>query len=177
MRRFWMALVTACALFSLHGTAQALMNEPFFEDSFLNFKEDAESAADQGKILMVFYEQEGCPYCTELHQKTLKDPAVLDYMEQHFYPILVDIFGAREAMGFDGAPTREKALSRAQRVHYTPTVVFYGPSGVELFRLAGFWKPFHFLASMEYVFEDHHHKMNFQDFIRAKINAEKSEKK
>ena len=153
------------------GSAAALENEPFFQDSFLNMGEDAKLAAESGKILMLFFEQEGCPYCNELHKKTLTDAKVQKYLKQHFHAVLVDIYGARETVGFDGKPTREKAFSRQQGVHFTPTIVYYDSLGKELFRLTGYWKPFHFLASMEYVRKGLQKTMNFQDYIHQKARS------
>ncbi|ABK46204.1 conserved hypothetical protein [Magnetococcus marinus MC-1] len=154
------------------ATAQALVNEPFFQDSFLDMAEDAATAAQHQKIYMVFYEQEGCPYCVQLHQETLPDPQVQAYMKAHFYPVILDIYGAREVTDFQGNATQEKAFARAQRVHFTPTVIYYDGTGRELFRLAGFWKPMHFKASMRYVQEGHYKNMNFQDLIRKIVQEQ-----
>ncbi|MEG3641332.1 thioredoxin family protein [Magnetococcus sp. PR-3] len=152
--------------------AQALVNEPFFQDSFLDMGEDAATAADEGKIFMVFYEQEACPYCDQLHKQTLPDPGVKSYMKAHFYPVLLDIYGAREVTDFQGKATKEKAFARSERVHFTPTVIYYDGKGQELFRLSGYWKPMHFKASMRYVKEGHYKNKNFQDLIRQIVQEQ-----
>ena len=156
------------------GSAYALKNELFFRDSFLNMRDDAKDAAAEGKIFMVFYEQEACPYCEELHKKTLTDSAVKEYLQEHFHAVLVDIYGARETVGFHGEQAREKAFARRQGVHFTPTIVYYDGEAKELFRISGFWRPFHFLASMEYVRKGLYKEMNFQDYIREKASKSPS---
>nr|CRH07551.1 Conserved exported protein of unknown function. Similar to the C-terminal of thiol:disulfide interchange protein dsbD [Candidatus Magnetococcus massalia] len=171
MRRFF-ALFPLLLLLLAPTTASALVQEPFFQDSFLDMAEDAATAADEGKILMLFYEQEACPYCKQLHETTLRDAKVQSYMQAHFYPVLLDIYGAREVSNFRGKATREKAFARSQRVHFTPTVIYYDAKGHELFRLAGYWKPMHFLASMRYVKEGHYKDKNFQDLIRQIVQEQ-----
>lgn len=176
MKRRWMAVLLAASLFACAGTAQALMSQPFFQDSFLNMPEDAQEAAEAGRILMVFYEQEGCPYCKKLHEETLSDPKVRRYLEKNFHAIQIDIFGARETVDFSGKEMTEKQFSRNQRIHFTPVVSFYAPDGRELFRLPGLWRPFHFLAGMEFVKKGLYKTINFQDLIRQKAREQSAGK-
>ncbi|MBF0186894.1 MAG: thioredoxin fold domain-containing protein [Magnetococcales bacterium] len=165
-----MLILSLFGLFLPHS-ASALMNEPFFQDSFLNLQEDGEDAEADGKLLMLFFEQEGCPYCKQLHEETLSDQGVRDYIQNNFFAILIDIYGAREAANFQGRSMREKALARSMGVHFTPTIIYYDGKGKELFRITGFWQPFHLIASMEYVRKGLYKTMNFQDYIHEKARG------
>ncbi|MBF0424292.1 MAG: thioredoxin fold domain-containing protein [Magnetococcales bacterium] len=151
------------------ASAYALPSEPFFQNSFLNLQEDAQSAGKEGKIVAIFYEQEGCPYCDDWHRDTLSDPRVRSYLQAHFYAIAFDIFGAREVVDFQGKTTREKAFARQEKVHLTPLVIFYSSRGEELFRLAGVWRPPHFLATLEFVAGGLYRTGNLQDYLRQKL--------
>ncbi|MBF0589132.1 MAG: thioredoxin fold domain-containing protein [Magnetococcales bacterium] len=170
-RRLFLLLFTLVAALSLSTPAQALFQEPFFEDSFLNLSEDAQDAAQSGRILMVFYEQEGCPYCTRLHKETLSDPKVRAYLTKHFYPIMLDLFGSRALTDFKGNTMPEKKFVRKQGVHFTPTIVFYGADGAQLFRVSGFWKPLHFLTTMQFVAEKRYEEENLQDYLHKKLRS------
>ncbi|MGN7612129.1 thioredoxin family protein [Magnetococcales bacterium HHB-1] len=172
-RSLLLTITTLTLLFFATPASHALQMEPFFQDSFLNMSEDAQDAADSGKILMLFFEQDGCPYCSKLHKETLKDPKVIDYLTKNFHAVLIDIYGARSATDFQNRTATEKKFSRRLGVHFTPTVAYFDKKGEELFRISGYWKPFHFLASMEFVKKGLYKKQNFQDYIHKKIAGEK----
>ena len=38
----------------------------WFKESFLDFREDAKEASEQGKHLLVFFHVAGCPYCKKM---------------------------------------------------------------------------------------------------------------
>ena len=40
-----------------------LHKQPWFLDTFLELGDDLAAAADNGRHLMILYEQNGCPYC------------------------------------------------------------------------------------------------------------------
>ncbi|OSM06243.1 thioredoxin family protein [Magnetofaba australis] len=173
MRKLFILLALVCVLGVVQSKpAAALTNEPFFKETFLDMQEDLLTARESNQILMLFFEQEGCPYCKQLHETTLQDPKVRTYMETYFYPVQVDIFGARESVDFDGKTAPEKQFARNHKVMFTPTVVYFNAKGEELFRLSGYWRPFHFLASMRFVKEGHYKSKNFQDLIRELVRQE-----
>ena len=47
----------------------------WFKVSFLDLFEDIEEAADNNKRLMVYYYQDGCPYCKKLLEDNFAHPA------------------------------------------------------------------------------------------------------
>ena len=69
----------------------------------------------------------------------------------------------REVTDVDAKITTEKKLARKYRVQFSPTLQFFPPAieagnkkpghDVEVWRLLGYWKPFHFLNSFVYVKE------------------------
>jgi thioredoxin-related protein len=142
-------------------TPGGLHTQPWFLDTFLNLREDAEEAAGKGKQLVIFWEQKGCPYCREMHRVNFRIPEVVDYIRKNFNVIQLNMWGDKEVTDFDGEVTTEKKLAKKYRVQFTPTLQFFpldaqkSPnkpgSDIEVWRLMGYLKPFHFKNSFVYV--------------------------
>ena len=64
-------MLLAGAIFALD--AGALESEPFFKGSYLDLKHDMDQAYQEGRGLMVIYEQEGCSYCALMHKVNFAD--------------------------------------------------------------------------------------------------------
>lgn len=158
-----------------------LYHQDWFLESFLELKSDAEEAIAAGKHFAVIWEQRGCPYCKELHRVNFAVPKVRKYIQDNFEILQLDLWGPRKVTDFDGKEMGERELARRWRVNFTPTVVFFpndmkqleGKSGrdAEVWRLAGYFKPFHFLSSFEYVRGGHYKTTQFQRFLQDKGNA------
>jgi thioredoxin-related protein len=153
--------------------------QPFFLQSFLDMKDDLAEAARAGKRFAVVWEQKGCPYCREMHTNHFGISEIRDYVSKNFVMVQLNLWGSREVTDFDGKKMEERALARRWRVVFTPTINFFpatvaeigGKSGrdVEVARLPGLLKPFHFLTMFQYVRENAYKKQGFQKFVQAKF--------
>lgn len=166
MKSLFFALVLS--LFAI-GTAQAkdvevndfgLYHQDWFLESFLDMKEDFEEAKAAGKRFVVIWEQKGCPYCKDLHAKTLSQDNIKKYMMDNFVVVQMNIWGDRDVTDFDGTEMTEKEFAAKNGIGFTPTVQFFhedltGKEGMkrEAARLPGFFRPFHFKAMLNYVNE------------------------
>src|SRR5215831_9470187 len=150
--------------------------QPWFNHTFLDLKEDLAEAASSGRRLVIFWEQRGCPYCREMHHVNLTDGEIVDYIRQNFLALQFNLFGSREVTDFDGATMEERQLAARWRINFTPTLCFFpataaelqGKSGrgVEVWRLSGYWKPFHFRSTFVYVKEEGYKSQpNFQRWL------------
>lgn len=167
-------------------TDDGLHAQPWFEQTFLDLREDAADAHAQGKSLVVFFEQRGCPYCGEMHKVNLARPEIADYIKKNFFALQINMYGARKVKDFDGTELEERKLAQRWKVNFTPTLVFFPPdpatfagqSGqdAEAWRLMGYWKPFHFMGTLVYVKErGYESEPNFQHWLseyREKLRAE-----
>jgi len=156
--------------------------QPWFLDSFLDLAEDLAEAGAEGKKLIIFIEQAGCPYCRELHEVNLRDPQIVAYLNEHFVSVQLDLRGSREVTDFDGEAMEERALTRKWGMIYTPTLVFFSPDktgdGTKTGRdlavsvMPGYFKPFHFRTMLEYVADGHYDTgKQFQAFIDERAAA------
>jgi thioredoxin-related protein len=86
--------------------------------------EDLETARDEGKRLAIIFEQRGCIYCKELHEKVFSDPEVADYIKANFMVVQMNLFGDEEVTDFDGEALPEKEMAKRWGVVFTPTIMF-----------------------------------------------------
>ena len=155
--------------------------QPFFADTFLEMGEDLAEAAAEGKDLMILWEQNGCPYCAEMHAVNFEREEIVSYLEENFMVIQLNMWGSREVTDFDGEAMEERALARKWFVNFTPTTLFFAlddpdnpPESMRdalAFMLPGYFKPFHHLSSLEYVATDGYiEQPNFQRWLQAKAD-------
>ncbi|MBT4701565.1 MAG: thioredoxin fold domain-containing protein [Rhodospirillaceae bacterium] len=107
-----------------------LYRQSWFLESFLDIKEDMQTAQANGKRLVVFIEQKGCIYCKKVQTEILVDPRINAYVRKHFEVLQIDLWGHKEVTDLDGEVTTEKKVSRKWRSLFTPTIVFM-PESVE----------------------------------------------
>lgn len=153
-----------------------LYHQPWFMQSFLVLAEDLREVTAEGRRFAVVWEQRGCPYCREMHLVNLARPQISEYLKKHFGILQLNIWGAREVTDFDGEKLPERRLASKWRVAFTPTFQFFAPqasagkSGLELevARMPGYFKPFHFISMFEFVYERAYERMSFQSYLQEK---------
>ena len=131
--------------------AQTIEIPRWFTESFLDLREDVRDAARDGRRLMLYFGQEGCPYCKALMETNFTQPKIVAKTRAHFVAEALDIWGDREVTGFDGRRMSEKALARALDVQFTPTLLFFDEQGHVVARLNGYYPPHRFEAVLDYV--------------------------
>jgi thioredoxin-related protein len=141
----WLAL--AALLLALPAHSQEA--PAWFTPSFLDIREDVAEAAKEGKRLMIYFHQDGCPYCKRLDEVNFRDPAIVDKMRRHFLSIDVNIFGDREVTWTDGRRMPEKQFAALLKIQFTPTLVFFDEKGEIAHRMNGYLPPDKFLAALD----------------------------
>ncbi len=155
-----------------------LYQHDWYLESFLDLRDDLAESAKAGKRLVIIWEQRGCPYCREMNVVNLRRHEIVDYLKKNFNVIQMDLWGSREVTDFDGEKLPEKKFARKYHVQFTPTIIFFPESmkdikgkdvrDREVFRLFGYWKPFHFLNSFVYVKTNGYKTQpNFQRWLSA----------
>ncbi|MDA7947077.1 MAG: thioredoxin family protein [Hyphomicrobiaceae bacterium] len=164
-----------------------LFTQDWFLETFFDLADDHAELAAQDKNLAILFEQRGCPYCRELHRVNFGRKEILSYLEKHYGVLQFDLWGSRAVTDFDGEQLEERALAQKGRVIFTPTMIFFprdkeGVKGksiadAEAFRMPGYFKPFHFMSTLEYVNEGHYRTTNFQRYLQAKFKKLKEQGK
>jgi thioredoxin-related protein len=143
----------------------------WFVNSFLDIREDVSEAAAAGKRVLLYFYQDGCPYCRKLLDTNLalKDTEVR--MRERFAVIAINLWGDREVTGFDGEQTTEKAFAKSLRVMFTPTLLFLDEAGAVVLRVNGYYPPHKFNAALDYAAGHDGRNPDFRDWYAAAAPA------
>ena len=123
----------------------------WFKPSFLDFPEDVAEAAEDGRRVMIYFGQDGCPYCGKLHEDSFKDGETVLMLTTHFDSVAVNIFGDVETVWTDGNSLSEKDLSAHLGIQFTPSLLFLDEEGKEIVRIAGYQPPKRLRAVLDYA--------------------------
>ncbi len=149
---FVLALASGAGAAAAQGAApQPIEIPPWFATTFLDFREDIADAAREHKRLLVYFGQDGCPYCAKLMGVNFAQRSIVETTRRHFVAIALDLWGDRETTWIDGRKMPEKELARQLRVQFTPTLLFFDEQGKVVARLDGYWPPQRFEAVLDYV--------------------------
>ena len=96
----------------------------WFQDTFKDLQEDFADAETEGKRLLLIFEQRGCLYCRDMHEKTFPDPRVKAMLEDTYYPVQLNLHGDIEIVDADGETLTEKEAARKWGILFTPTMIF-----------------------------------------------------
>jgi thioredoxin-related protein len=158
--------LTVAAATPFNPSPHAIDIPPWFRETFLDFREDVREAAKEGRRLMVYFGQDGCPYCRELMRVNFGDKALADKTRRHFHAVAVNIWGDREVVWTDGKTLSEKALAAILKVQFTPTLLFFDEKGGVALRINGYYPPHRFHAALDYVAGRYERKLAFAEFLR-----------
>lgn len=137
----------------------------WFKKSFLVLPEDVTEAARNGKRLMIYFGQDGCPYCAELFNNNFSQAHIVDYTRRYFDAIDLNMWGNREVTDFSGKAMPEKDLAVKLKVWFTPTLLFFNEQGEQVLRINGYYPPHQFLAALKYVGEKQEKRMTFKEYL------------
>jgi thioredoxin-related protein len=123
----------------------------WFKNSFLDIREDVAEAADADKRLILYFYQDGCPYCEKLLRENFGDREIVKTTREGFDVIAINMWGDREVTGLDGTPTTEKRFAAELGVQYTPTMLLLDEEGRTVLRIDGYFPPHQFHQGLRYV--------------------------
>ena len=167
---FLAALLLAPSARAQEASPHAIDIPAWFTDSFLDFRDDVADAARDRKRLLVYFGQDGCPYCRELMVNNFSQRAIVDRTRAHFVAIALNIWGDRETTWMDGKVRPEKELARLLDVQFTPTLLFLDEEGRIVARLNGYYPPQRFSAVLDYVAGKRERTESLGDYLRSAVH-------
>ena len=155
MRHWPIVFVIAFALLAparaREAAPYAIDIPPWFANTFLDLHEDIAEARRNGRRLLVYFGQDGCPYCKQLMVTNFSQRSIVEKTRQHFVALAVNMWGDRELTWLDGHVMTEKELARVLKVQFTPTLLFFDEKGNIVARLNGYYPPQRFEPVLDYV--------------------------
>ncbi len=138
----------------------------WFKESFLEFEEDVAEAAVEGRRVMLYFHQEGCPYCARLVEESFANPQIEAFIREHFDGITINMWGDREVVSLSGQAFSEKTFAAALKVQYTPTLVFLDEQGKVALRLNGYYPTDYFRNALRFVATQGEKRSSFAEFVK-----------
>jgi thioredoxin-related protein len=136
----------------------------WFKQSFLDIREDVREATDAGRRVMLYFYQDGCPYCKKLLESNFGLRDVTATTRRYLDVVAVNMWGDREVVDLQGKATTEKQFAADLKVMFTPTLLFLDESGEVVMRLNGYYPPHKFTAVVEYVGQRRNATTSFRDY-------------
>src|SRR5260221_767761 len=158
------------------ATAAPVVMPSWSTDTRIDCREDVAQAAREGKLLMVLFEQTGCPYCKELILTNFSQKAIADKARKKFLAISLNIWGDREVTWTDGKKFSEKGLAAFLKIQFTPTLVFFDERGGIVARLNGYYPPHRFEAVLDWVAGRRETKNPLAEYLRTTVREPAGER-
>lgn len=138
-RSFLILLISFLSLGVAQASAPRDPYEHFFNQSLGDFSEELQVAKEDGKkAVMLFFEQDECPFCHYMKNTVLNQPEVQEYFRKHFALFAIDIEGDVEMTDFEGQTMKMKDFAfKLNRVRATPVIAFYDMEGKRVVRYIG----------------------------------------
>ncbi|MEA1890470.1 MAG: thioredoxin fold domain-containing protein [Pseudomonadota bacterium] len=137
----------------------------WFKDSFLDIRDDINEATESGKRVMLYFYQDGCPYCERLVKENMAQQKIAESLQKNFDVIAINMWGDREVVGLDGRETTEKEFAIANKIMFTPTLQFLNEQGGQVLRLNGYVPPHKFTVALDYVSQKKEKDGSFRDYM------------
>jgi thioredoxin-related protein len=173
-------LLFALLLFAVFGVAsgseapQEIEVPAWFKNSFLDLRDDIREATAANRRVMIYFGQNGCPYCKRLMEVNFKQQDIVGKMRKHFDAIEINIFGNRNLTWIDGKTRSEKDYAALLKVQFTPTLLFLDEKGAIVLRVNGYFPPDRFMAALDFLVQRVESKMSFAEFHRSHVRENDS---
>lgn len=139
----------------------------WFKESFLEFEDDIDEAVAAGKRLMLYFHQNGCPYCNALIEHNFELADIQEQIRSNLDVVAINIFGDLEVVSVGGKAFSEKTLAQALRVSYTPTLLFFNEKREVALRLDGYYPPKQFRTALNYVTQRKDQEVSYQQYLET----------
>ncbi|VAX13895.1 thioredoxin SoxW [hydrothermal vent metagenome] len=138
----------------------------WFKNSFLDIRDDIREAAANGRRVMLYFYQDGCPYCARLINDNFTQRSIVEKTRKYFDVIAINMWGDREVSDLAGNRVTEKQFAKDARVMFTPTLLLLTEKGQLALRINGYFAPHKLEAALDYVGQQMEGKLAFRDYLQ-----------
>jgi thioredoxin-related protein len=118
------ALLVALPVWAAQLGDDGLHKTEWMRDTFKDLREDLAEANDEGKRLVLLFEQRGCIYCAKMHKEVFPREDISAYISDNFFVVQLNLHGDTEVTDFDGQVLTEKGMARKWGLLFTPSMLF-----------------------------------------------------
>lgn len=121
----------------------------WFKESFLELSDDLTDANANNHQIVLYFHQDGCPYCKKLLDVNFSRHDIVNKMRQNFDLIEINMWGDKTVTLITGEELTEKEFAKQMKIMFTPTLVFLNKKGQSQFRMNGYYAPDKFSAALD----------------------------
>jgi thioredoxin-related protein len=103
------------------------------------------------KVFLLHFYFPTCGYCIRMDKHVFSRKSVINYVNKNFHPVLINIYGNKKILYFNGAYLTEKQLAAKFNITGVPAEIFFTPYYRKIFLLPGYWKKSDFMLVSSWV--------------------------
>lgn len=124
-----------------------------------------ESNQDQPKKIMLFMEADWCGVCKRMKREVFPDPAIQTLLNDHFYPVRIDIESDEEIQFSDERVTKIE-LSKQFGIRGTPTIIFLESDFSVIGSSVGFSDTEEFTNLLQFINGEEYRDSSFKEYLQ-----------
>lgn len=144
MKKLMLVLVLAMIGFSAHAQKADKIN-------WLTFEEAAAMTEKDPKMIIVDVYTDWCGWCKKMDKGTFTDPAVVEYINDTFYPVKMNAEDSNRKFTFKGQEYTEQTMARAMRVSSYPNFIIMDAAMENITQMPGYREAEPFLQTLQAV--------------------------
>ncbi len=162
----WLSLPAAFAVEGEFIGAKVVDSLPnWFKTTFLDLTQDLEEAKQSRRHVMIYFHQNGCPYCAKLVDENFHDRALVAKLQQNFDVIETNMWGDRELTDWQNREFSEKEFAAFMKIQFTPTLLFLNDKGETVLRLNGYQSIEKMHVALDYVAGEKYRQQTFANYL------------
>ena len=148
-----MGVLFAIGLFILMPLFSSAVAES--QIKWLAYEEGLALAKQEQKKIFVHFYADWCAYCKKMDKKTLRDPAVIEYLTDHFISVRVN-------------SDKNRRIARDYYIRGLPSTWFVSSDGEKISSLPGYIEAKMLLSALKFIHTDSYKELSFKEFLNNK---------
>ncbi len=120
-------------------------------------------AAEQGLMILIFFEAEWCGICRRLESEVFTDPAVLQKLGKSYVPVMIDV-DSKSPQWFNGQKLSVRQLAQQFNVSAVPSLLFVDDAGEVMAHHTGFIPTERMASLLAFIASDSFGRQSFEEF-------------
>ena len=116
------------------------------------------------KIIMLFFDLHGCPYCMKMINVNLRRGKLAKLTRENFIVVHINSEGSRivHYKNFNGT---EKEFKQKLKLIFSPTMVFLNKSGDIIAKFPGYRNPKKYKSILNYIISKSYKKFTYEEYL------------
>jgi len=120
-------------------------------------------AAEQGLMIMIFFEAEWCGICRRLESEVFTDPDVLQKLRTSYLPVMIDV-DSKSPVWFNGEEMGVRQFAQQNNISAVPSLLFVDDAGEVLAHQTGFVPAERMASLLAFIASDSFGRQSFEEF-------------